>query len=76
MSRTRDDRFYKLSIYSILSERLLRSSIALTFTPGDQTFYLKSAESGQYLSAAGEPEDKQKVVAAEFPSRTLRGRMS
>ncbi|KAN0078019.1 carbohydrate-binding module family 13 protein [Tylopilus felleus] len=34
---------------------------------GDQTYYLKSAGSGQYLAAAGDPRDGQKVVAGGSP---------
>ena len=33
----------------------------------NQTFYLKSAGSGQYLSTAGEPRDGQRLVAAGSP---------
>ncbi|KAF8547509.1 carbohydrate-binding module family 13 protein [Imleria badia] len=33
----------------------------------NQTFYIKSAGSGQYLSTAGEPNDGQRVVAGGSP---------
>ncbi|KAN0078028.1 hypothetical protein V8E55_010085 [Tylopilus felleus] len=34
---------------------------------GDQTYYLKSAGSGQYLATAGDPSNGQKVVAGGSP---------